>query len=162
MTCRLFGAKPLPESMLAYFHLDAWKHISVNIELECYHFHSRKCNWGCLLPNLWVAKLTDSFFSCWVIWKDPVYVTIYAHPRQVATWTKSYFPPNAASFHCLDRCIVPGSQTQTVCISLNLLSIHYSFLRSGDLQCRSIFLILWINTAGCEFNSTIVCWDTAP
>ena len=30
MTCRLSGAKPLPEPMLAYGQLDTWEHISMN------------------------------------------------------------------------------------------------------------------------------------
>ena len=34
MACRLFGAKPLPEPMLAYCQLDSWKHISVKFESE--------------------------------------------------------------------------------------------------------------------------------
>ena len=34
MACRLFGAKPLPEPMLAYCQLDHWEQISVKFELE--------------------------------------------------------------------------------------------------------------------------------
>ena len=37
MACRLFGAKPLPEPMLAYYELDSWQ-ISVEFESEFYHF----------------------------------------------------------------------------------------------------------------------------
>ena len=44
MACRLFGAKPLPEPMLAYFQFDYWKHISVKFESEFYNCHSRKWN----------------------------------------------------------------------------------------------------------------------
>ena len=51
MACCLFGTKPLPKPMLAYCQLDSWEHISVKFELEFYHFHSRKCNWKCRLPN---------------------------------------------------------------------------------------------------------------
>ena len=51
MACRLFGAKPLPEPMLAYCQFDSWEHISVKYESEFYNFHSRKCNWKCRLPN---------------------------------------------------------------------------------------------------------------
>ena len=43
MACRLFGAKPLPEQMLAYCQLDSWEQISVKFEFEFYHFHPRKC-----------------------------------------------------------------------------------------------------------------------
>ena len=32
MACHLFGAKPLPEPMLAYYQLDSWEQISVKIE----------------------------------------------------------------------------------------------------------------------------------
>ena len=39
MACRLFGAKPLPEPMLAYCQLDSWEQISVKFESEFYHFH---------------------------------------------------------------------------------------------------------------------------
>ena len=51
MACRLAGAKPLPEPMLAYCQLDTWEQISVKLELEFYHFHSRKCIWKCHLPK---------------------------------------------------------------------------------------------------------------
>ena len=60
MACRLFGAKPLPEPMLAYWQLDSWEQISVKFESEFYHFHSRKCTWKCRLPKWW------SF--CWGGW----------------------------------------------------------------------------------------------
>ena len=36
MACRLFGAKPSPEPMLAYCQLDSWLHISVKFELGLY------------------------------------------------------------------------------------------------------------------------------
>ena len=51
MACRLFGAKPLPEPMLAYCQLDLWEQISVKFELEFYHFLFRKCIWNCRLPK---------------------------------------------------------------------------------------------------------------
>ena len=41
MACRLFGAKPLPEPMLAYCRLDSWEQISVKSELEFYNCYSR-------------------------------------------------------------------------------------------------------------------------
>ena len=40
MACRLFGAKPLPETMLVYCQLDPWEQTSVKFEWEFYHFHS--------------------------------------------------------------------------------------------------------------------------
>ena len=40
MACRLFGAKPLPEPMLAYCQLDSQEQISVKLESEFYDFHS--------------------------------------------------------------------------------------------------------------------------
>ena len=51
IACRLFIAKPLPETMLAYCQLDTWKQISVKFESEFYHFHSRKCIWNSRLPK---------------------------------------------------------------------------------------------------------------
>ena len=51
MAFRMFGAKPLPEPMLAYCQLDSWEHISVKYESVFYHFHSRICNWKCRLPE---------------------------------------------------------------------------------------------------------------
>ena len=53
MACRLFGAKPLPEPMLAYCWLDSWEQISVKFESEFYRFHSnsRKHIWNCRLPK---------------------------------------------------------------------------------------------------------------
>ena len=51
MACRLFGAKPLPEPMLAYCQLDSREQISVKFESEFYHFHSRKCIWNFRLPK---------------------------------------------------------------------------------------------------------------
>ena len=49
--CRLFGAKPLPQTMLAYCQLGSREYISVKFEFECYHFHSRKCIWKCCLSK---------------------------------------------------------------------------------------------------------------
>ena len=51
MAWRLFGAKPLPELMLAYCQPDSWEEISVKLESEFFHFHSRKCIWKCRLPK---------------------------------------------------------------------------------------------------------------
>ena len=42
MACRQFGAKPLPEPLLAYCELDSWEQILVKFEWEFYHFLSRK------------------------------------------------------------------------------------------------------------------------
>ena len=43
MASRLFGAKPLPEPMVAFCQLDPWEQISVKFESEFYHCHPRKC-----------------------------------------------------------------------------------------------------------------------
>ena len=51
MACRLFGAKPLPEPMLAYCQLDSLEQISMKFESWFYHFHSRKCIWKYRLPK---------------------------------------------------------------------------------------------------------------
>ena len=53
MACCLYGAKPLPEPMLAYCQSDSWQQISVKLELEFCYFHSRKCIWNCRLPQWW-------------------------------------------------------------------------------------------------------------
>ena len=39
MACRLFGAKPLPEPILAYCQLDSEELITVKYESEFYNFH---------------------------------------------------------------------------------------------------------------------------
>ena len=49
MACRLFGAKPLPEPVLAYCQLESWEQISVKFESEYYYFHSRICILNCHL-----------------------------------------------------------------------------------------------------------------
>ena len=53
MACRLFGANPLPEPMLAHCQMDPWEQISVKFESEFYHFHSRKWICKCRLPKWW-------------------------------------------------------------------------------------------------------------
>ena len=53
MASWLFGTKPLPEPMLAYFQLESWKQISMKFESELYHFLSRKFIWKCRLPKWW-------------------------------------------------------------------------------------------------------------
>ena len=45
MACRLFGAIPLPEPMLAYCQLASREQISVKFESEFLYFHWRKCIW---------------------------------------------------------------------------------------------------------------------
>ena len=47
MDYRLFGAKTLPEPMLAYCQLDSWEQIPVHF----HHFHSQNCIWNCSLPK---------------------------------------------------------------------------------------------------------------
>ena len=51
MACHLFSAKPLLEPILAFCQLDSWEYISVKLESEFYHFHSRKCIKKCCLPK---------------------------------------------------------------------------------------------------------------
>ena len=57
--CRLFGAKPLTEPMLASCQLDSCEHIAGKFESELYNLYSWKCNWKCRLPK-W-----RPFFSRW-------------------------------------------------------------------------------------------------
>ena len=51
MACRLFGAKPFPEPMLAFCQFDSREKKSVKFESEFSHFRSRKCIWNCRLPK---------------------------------------------------------------------------------------------------------------
>ena len=53
MACRLFGAKPLPEPMLAYYQLHSGEQISAKFQSEFCTFHWRKCIWNCHLPKWW-------------------------------------------------------------------------------------------------------------
>ena len=41
MACCLFGAKPLPEPMLAYCQFNSWEQISVIFESDFYDYHLR-------------------------------------------------------------------------------------------------------------------------
>ena len=45
MACRLFGTKPLPEPMLAYWLLDYREQVSVKLKSELCHFNSRTFIW---------------------------------------------------------------------------------------------------------------------
>ena len=53
MTCRLFGAKPLPEPMLLYCQLDPYEQTSVKFQSRYKTFHSQKCIWKCRLRKWW-------------------------------------------------------------------------------------------------------------
>ena len=59
MACRLFGAKPLHEPMLAYCQLDSWENSSLKFKWEFWHFHSIKCIWNCRLPKWWPFYTRD-------------------------------------------------------------------------------------------------------
>ena len=49
MACRLFGAKSLPEPMLAYCQLDPYEQSSVKFQSKFKHYHWRKGIWKCRL-----------------------------------------------------------------------------------------------------------------
>ena len=51
MACCLFGARPLPDPVLVYYHLDSLELISVKLKSEFYHFLSDKCISNCRLPK---------------------------------------------------------------------------------------------------------------
>ena len=51
MACRLFGAEPLPETMLIFCPLDPREQTSVKFEWIYNIFHSWKCIWKCRLRN---------------------------------------------------------------------------------------------------------------
>ena len=81
MACRLFGAKWLPEPMLAYCQLDSWEQISVKFE-----FHSRKFIWKCRLPKwrpfcsgVWVGGIWVNNISLQCPWSNPVRYTLMDH-----------------------------------------------------------------------------------
>ena len=52
MACRLFGAKPLPEPMLACCQLDSWEQISVKFESEFYHLYKKKMHLKLSFANM--------------------------------------------------------------------------------------------------------------
>ena len=51
MACRLFGAKPLPEAMLAYCQLYPYEQNSVKFKSKDKTFQSWKYIWKCRLRN---------------------------------------------------------------------------------------------------------------
>ena len=51
MACHLFGAKPLPEPLLAYCQLDAWEQTSVKFESKYQNFSFKKIYLKCCLRN---------------------------------------------------------------------------------------------------------------
>ena len=51
MACRLLDTKPLPEPMLIYCQLEPSGQLSMKIESQFLHFHSRICVWKCCLRN---------------------------------------------------------------------------------------------------------------
>ena len=66
MACCLSSTKPLPEPLLPYCELDSWEQISVKFASEFYDFHSRKCNWKCLLSKWrpFYSGGDESMYSC--------------------------------------------------------------------------------------------------
>ena len=51
MSCRLFGAKPLPEQMLTHYELDHYKQTSVKFKSKDKNSLSRKYIWKCRLED---------------------------------------------------------------------------------------------------------------
>ena len=51
MACRLLGAKPLLEPVLACYQLDSWKQISVKFESEFCYFHLKNAFWIVVCQN---------------------------------------------------------------------------------------------------------------
>ena len=83
MVCRLFGAKPLPEPMLAYCQLDSWEQISVKSKF-C-HVHSRKFDWKWRLPK-WrtFCPVGDGLIPKHFVITIPVQISYW---HQSITWT---------------------------------------------------------------------------
>ena len=53
MVCCLDGAKPLSETMLAYYKYDPKEHIQMKYQSNVKHFYLRICIWECRLPKWW-------------------------------------------------------------------------------------------------------------
>ena len=88
MACHLFGAKPLPEPMLASCQLDSWEQISVKFELEFYHFHSRKYVWICCLPK-WRPFCPgggELVGSCWLVYYFGAPSSLSSHCNSLGDW----------------------------------------------------------------------------
>ena len=51
MVCRLFGAGPFPEPIMAYFKSEYWEQMSIKFESQHDSSHSRKCKWHCRLQT---------------------------------------------------------------------------------------------------------------
>ena len=85
MACRLFGAKPLSESVLTYCQLGPLEQSSVKFESKLYHFHSRKCNWKCRLSNWrpfcpggrWFNQMWRHPFPCSMSGQTRMYLTSF-------------------------------------------------------------------------------------
>ena len=84
MACRLFGAKPLPEPMLAHCQLDSWEQISVKFELEFFHFHSRKCIWNCCLRK-WLPFCPGGD-ELTLTWQPNIFLPTYKRHPIVPPW----------------------------------------------------------------------------
>ena len=65
MACRLFGTKPLPEPVLAYFQLDSWEQISMQFGSQFNHFHSKNAfqNIACRNGGQFVQGETNQVIS---------------------------------------------------------------------------------------------------
>ena len=63
MAFRLFGTKPLSESMMAYRKLESWEQASVKSKLKYRGFHSRKCLWKYRLQNSCYFASNSSCFN---------------------------------------------------------------------------------------------------
>ena len=91
MNCRLFGAKPLSEPIIASCQLDSWEHISVKFESEFIHFHSRKYKWKC------VQKWRHFVLGRWV--KNTTYVSMDSNISLAASRRHYVIRTNVDSIH---------------------------------------------------------------
>ena len=78
MACRLFGAKPLPELMLAYCQLNSCDQTSVKFESEFCHFHSWKCIW------IWRPFCPGRDELMWVC---GIHLRAFSHAPKLLFWT---------------------------------------------------------------------------
>ena len=100
MACCLFGAKPLPEPMMAYCQFDSWKQISVNFISELRHFLWQICTWECRLQK-----------------QRPSCSGLNILTRSVSLWqeTPSGSQPSAAELGCFLEWVAINGDSMALC-----------------------------------------------
>ena len=90
MACRLFGIKPLPETILTLCHLNPWKRTSVKLKLKYNHFLLTKCIWSCLLNGGHFCCTLNMLAVLWNIGSIGISVTLvrntYMYEANIGPW----------------------------------------------------------------------------